>query len=189
MFCNGKKMKKNTLLALVSIISAITLFATQVKAEEKEYVERFSIEVGTGVNIFLPFFHAKVGYLLPTEKNNIQIKGEYSFINVSITSLMPRTASIEVNYYLNEKSLFNPFFNIGLWGGGNFEGKDIYGRNVKAAYSLTALSVGIGTDLLISKNFGFSTQINVLPVAWDHQINTIKGGFNIRPEVNLKLLF
>lgn len=182
-------MKKNTLLALVSIISAITLFATQVKAEEKEYVERFSIEGGTGVNIFLPFFHVKIGYLLPTEKNNIQIKGEYAFINAAITSIMPRSASLEVNYYFSEKSWFNPFLNLGLWGAGNFEEKDIWGRNIKASYSLTALSAGIGTDLMISKNFGFSTQINVLPVAWDHQINTIKGGFNIRPEVNLKLLF
>lgn len=184
-------MKKNTLLALVSVISAITLFAIQVKAEEKEYVERFSIEGGVGTNSILsPFVHGRVSYLLPTIKNNFKLNIDYSFLSyhpvfLAFSNDKSQSLSLELNYYFFEKN----FLNIGV----NHFSIDKTSAPPREEHlyfaNKTALSVGIGTDLMISKNFGFSTQINVLPVAWDHQNNIIKWDFNIRPEVNLKLLF
>lgn len=186
-------MKK---LLAITIFTAILLVTTQAQAKgllnvenESDTIERFSIQGGLGVNVFLPFAHVKASYLLPTKDNNIQITGEYSFLNAAMSTVPLKSFSIGANYYFTERKGFNPFLSGGIFGMFNTADTDFITKApVQAKYLGTALYFGIGTDLMITDNIGLSGEVNILPVFYNTD-NGFQGGFNVRPEVNLKFAF
>ncbi|MFN8670764.1 MAG: hypothetical protein U0457_01620 [Candidatus Sericytochromatia bacterium] len=168
-------------------------FANNVKAEENKVnsIERFSIEAGGGLNLVLPFAHAKIGYILPTEKNNLQVIGEYSFLNLGMSLTQFQSFYLGVNYYLNEKQFFNPFISASIMSGFHLEGTDIRNPNVKinSSYKGETLFAGIGSDFMLNKNIGISTLINFALVSREVDLNRFSYINGIRPEVNLKVCF
>lgn len=186
-------MKK---LLATTLFTAILLLTSQAQAkgllnvkDESDSIERFSIQGGLGVNVFLPFAHVKASYLLPTKDNNIQITGEYSFLNAAMSTVPLKSFSIGANYYFTERKGFNPYINAGVFGMFNTADTDfISKKQVPAKYLGTALYFGIGTDLMITDNIGLSGEVNILPVFYNTD-NGFQGGFNVRPEANIKFAF
>jgi hypothetical protein len=151
-------MKKKLGIAIITFISALNLFSTPVNAEEKKEVKRISLEVGTGVSVILPFFHINTSYRLPVMDNKLAIFADYSPVNVLGEPAPMQAAFVGLKYYFSESGL-KSYFDVG--GGMGFR----YGFSKEPGHDtgnflMPVFAAGIGTDLMVTDNFGISFEIN-----------------------------
>lgn len=180
-----KKLFYLSIILLSPFMNDLSSNAEELNNQKKEDIKRFSIEGGLGLNFFLPFAHARLGYIIPTEKNSIQLTLEYAFKNAAMSFSESQAFLLGVNYYFRDRNWFNPFLSAGVLSSFYLPSK----VSNFTSYSGETLCLGIGSDIMFTENFGISGMVNFSTLYRDNQSNNIGFSFAPRPEINIKVAF
>lgn len=156
---------KKILLALLSILTV----NLQVKAEEE--IRRVSFKTSAGFYLIMPYYQIEGNYLLPSEKNNIELSASISNLNLPLSSL-----GFNGKYYFNKEETFQ---NYGVLGAKIFD-NCMYNNCVGKNGVVLSPLIGIGSDLMFSKNIGLNLELNGILFAFVMPMPDFSVGLKIK---------
>lgn len=151
----GYKMKLKLCAGLIAIISTITISNPAIAQEN---VKRFSLEVGGGLDVILPFVSAQVSYRLPVMNDKVAVFADYSPINLLGESAPMQSSIVGMKYYFNE-TVLKSYFDLGAGIGFRYGVAPVPGHDTSNLL-VPVIIAGIGTDLMVTDNFGISFEAN-----------------------------
>jgi hypothetical protein len=151
-------MKRKLVLGVIAFLTFINYNLQPVRAgEEQTEVKRFSLEVGAGYNVILPFIHVRTSYRLPAMNDSLAFFADYSPVNVLGFPAPVQAGLIGIKYYFPGPS--GVYLDFGAGAGFRYGAQPAQGHDT-SNFIMPAVVAGIGTDLMITKNFGISLELN-----------------------------
>lgn len=172
-------MKNQTLALCIFMGLARSPAAFAQPSEAVEFRKHpFSLEVGSGLNGVLPFFHLKSGWR-PTVQEPVELFLDYSFWNLGQSPAWLQVVLVGGKYYLPTQTALHPFLTAST-GLTALIGGPVVGN--AGFVSLTTpiapvLQAGAGLDLMMTDSLGLSGAI------------LLGTPFVVRPELNVRWKF
>ena len=167
------KIQTFALSMLLTLVQAPAAFSQQTQAFKKQ---AFSLEVGSGLNGVLPFFHIKSGWR-PFE--TLELLLDYSFWNPGQPAQALQVVLIGGKYYLPSQNALHPFLTASTGFSALIGGPVVGNAGFVSPTTPIALvlQAGAGLDLMMTDTLGLSGAL------------LLGTPFGVRPELNLRWEF
>lgn len=173
-------VSKKVGIILSTVFLTAPLLTSKTMAAEEIEPKRFSIEVGGGLNIIMPYFNTRFGYLLPTSNNNIEVFASYNRVSSLNPNNLGNMFTLGGKYYFRNKEMFRPFFKADV-------GVNKYALGDSQPFLFLA---GFGSDVMFNDTLGLSFLLETGMGGNINGISISNGlGLSLRPELNFKIKF